>query len=84
MNKKGLHNQYTWVMKVLDSCENFEQIETSEKLFQLYLKNWKNDLTYSHMSIITSNFEKEKKGKLSKVGKKNKSFFSKMSQFFLF
>jgi len=70
-------------MKVLESCENPAQIETSEKLFELYLKRWGNDLNNAHITTFKSNFEKEKKNKLVAVRKK-KSFFSKMSQLFLF
>lgn len=82
--KRDSLDQYTWVMKVLDSCENTAQIETSERLFELYMKMWKNDISKNNITILTNNFEKEKKGKLSKVSRKNKSFFAKMSQFFLF
>jgi hypothetical protein len=82
--KRDSLNQYTWLMKVLDSCENTAQIETSERLFELYMKKWKNDISEKNVILLSNNFEKEKKGQLSKVTRKNKSFFSKMSQFFLF
>ena len=77
-------DQYTWLMKVLDSCENTAQIETSERLFELYMKKWKNDISKNNVTLLSNNFEKEKKGQLSKVTRKNKSFFARMSQFFLF
>jgi hypothetical protein len=83
MKRESL-DQYTWLMKVLDSCENTAQIETSERLFELYMKKWKNDISEKNVILLSNNFEKEKKGQLSKVTRKNKSFFSKMSQFFLF
>ena len=82
--KRDSLDQYTWLMKVLDSCENTAQIETSERLFELYMKKWKNDISEKNVILLSNNFEKEKKGQLSKVTRKNKSFFSKMSQFFLF
>jgi len=47
-------------------------------------KKWKNDISEKNVILLSNNFEKEKKGQLSKVTRKNKSFFSKMSQFFLF
>jgi len=83
MKRESL-NQYTWLMKVLDSCKNPDQIETSEKLFELYMKRWKNDISEKNIILLSNNFDKEKKVKLSILTKKNKSFFSKMSQFFLF
>jgi hypothetical protein len=39
MTKNDLLNQYTWVMKVLESCENENQVRTTERLFELYVKN---------------------------------------------
>lgn len=83
MKRESL-DQYTWIMKVLDSCENPAQIETSERLFELYMKMWKNDISEKNVILLSNNFEKEKKGKMTKVTRTNKSFFSKMSQFFLF
>jgi hypothetical protein len=77
-------NQYTWVMKVLDSCENDTQVGTTEKLFELYKKMWVKDMTQKHIVSLTANFDKEKKSKLFKLRKKGKSFFSNVSQFFLF
>ena len=84
MTKHELLNQYTWVMKVLDSCQNEEQVRTTEKLFELYVKKWDKELTDKQMSQLSSNFEKEKKVKLSKTRKKRGSFLSSVSQFFLF
>jgi hypothetical protein len=77
-------NQYTWVMKVLDSCENDSQVGTTEKLFELYKKMWVKDMTQKHIVSLTANFDKEKKSKLFNLRKKGKSFFSNISQFFLF
>jgi hypothetical protein len=77
-------NQYTWIMKVLDSCQNDVQVATTEKLFELYKKKWINDMTQKHIVTLTANFDKEKKSKLFNLRKKGKSFFSNMSQFFLF
>jgi hypothetical protein len=77
-------NQYTWIMKVLDSCQNDAQVGTTEKLFELYKKRWVSELTQKNVVTLTANFDKEKKSKLFNLRKKGKSFFSNMSQFFLF
>ena len=58
--------------------------ETTEKLFKLYVKKWDKELTDKQMSQLSSNFEKEKKGKLSKTRKRKGNFLSNISQFFLF
>ena len=84
MTKHDLLNEYTWVMKVLDSCQNETQVKTTEKLFELYTKKWNKDLTDKQMGQLSSNFEREKKGKLSKTRKKKGNFLSSISQFFLF
>ncbi len=84
MTKHELLNQYTWVMKVLDSCQNEEQVRTTERLFELYVKKWDKELTDKQMRQLSSNFEKEKKVKLSKTRKKKGNFLSNISQFFLF
>ena len=83
MNRKGPYNQYAWIMTVLDSCENQSQVETTQKLFELYLKKWGKDISEVSKTTLTSNFNKETKSKSYKL-KKNKSFFSKFSQIFLF
>lgn len=84
MTKHELLNQYTWVMKVLDSCQNEEQVKTTERLFELYKKKWNCDLTDKQLDQLSSNFEKEKKGKLTKTKKRKGNFLSNISQFFLF
>lgn len=84
MTKNDLLNQYTWVMKVLESCENETQVKTAEKLFELYVKKWDNSLTDKQISTLSSNFEKEKKGKLYKTRKRKGTILSTVSQFFLF
>jgi len=84
MDRKDLLNQYTWIMKVLDSCTNESQVETTQKLYDLYVKRWNYDLTDKQISALTSNFDKERKGKLYRVRKSTGSFLSKVSQFFLF
>jgi hypothetical protein len=82
MKEKDIFQQYTWVLKVLDSCENSEQVETSKKLFSLYLKNWKKT-DQNKLLSITNNFKKEISTKSKKL-KNKKSFFSKISGLFLF
>jgi hypothetical protein len=77
-------NQYSWVMKVLESCDNDAQVGTTEKLFELYKKMWLKDMTQKHIVSLTAHFDKEKKSKLFRLRKKGKSFFSNISQFFLF
>ena len=76
-----MFSQYSWVLKVLESCENYQQIETSKKLFELYVKKWNKD--NKQINCFITNFEKEKNSKTLRLKKKN-TFFSKFSHFFLF
>lgn len=82
--KREVLNQYTWIIKVLDSSENQKQIETSERLFELFINNNKKDISAKNIIILTTNFERIKKGKLINFKTSKKSFLSKISQFFLF
>lgn len=84
MDNTDFLNQYSWVLKVLDSCENEAQVETTMKLFDLYVKRYNKKFSEKQMNTLVSNFEKEKKGKLFKTRKKTSNFLSKVSQFFLF
>jgi len=84
MTKNNLLNQYSWIMKVLSSCENDEQVETTTRLFDLYVNRWKRDLTTKQMNQLISNFEREKKNKSLKSRKKKGNFLSNISQFFIF
>ena len=76
-----MFSQYSWVLKVLESCENYQQIETSKKLFELYVKKWNKD--NKQINCFITNFEKEKNSKTLRLKKKN-TFLSKFSHFFLF
>ena len=71
MQNKDYFCQFSWVMKVLDSCENEKQIETSRKLFELYI------------TLFTDHFDKGIKNKSLKPKNKKEGFLSKFSQFFL-
>jgi hypothetical protein len=77
-------DEFTWIMKVLESCQNDSQIETTHKLFELYLKKWLPDMNSKHISTFHSNFEKGKKCKLVSFKRKEKSSLFNTSQFFLF
>jgi hypothetical protein len=64
----------------LDSCENPEQVKTTEKLFNLYIEKWGKE---NNLTPMITNFEKEKNSKKVNV-RKIKSFLPKFSRFFLF
>lgn len=84
MDNNDFLNQYSWVLKVLDSCENEAQVETTMKLFDLYVKKYDKKFGEKQMNTLVSNFEKEKKAKLYKTRKRKGTILSTVSQFFLF
>jgi len=53
--------QYSWVLKVLDSCDTEKQIITCEKLFELFMNKWEDEMTMDKNIELTSLFEKIKK-----------------------
>jgi hypothetical protein len=83
MLNKDYFCQFSWVMKVLDSCENETQIETSRKLFELYINKWKNEINQKEINLFTNHFDKGIKNKSLKSKNKKEGFLSKFSQFFL-
>ena len=62
-------NEFSWVLKVLYSCTNELQINTSENLFQLFVNKHKEG-NESRMHDCLDVFEKIKKTKLIELGKK--------------
>ena len=83
MQNKDYFCQFSCVMKVLDSCENEKQIETSRKLFELYITKWKNEINQKEINLFTDHFDKGIKNKSLKPKNKKEGFLSKFSQFFL-
>ncbi len=77
-------NQYSWVMKVLDSCQNDSQLQTANKLFELFLKRWGLKSNDKYLLTLSSNFEKEKKSKQHTFRKKTKVSCFGTSQIYLF
>lgn len=62
--------QYSWVLKVLDSCDTEKQIIACEKLFELFMNKWENEMTMDKNIELTSLFEKIKKTKILTIRKK--------------
>ena len=84
MNKEIL-NRYCWVLNVLESCQNDEQIETTQKLFDNFIKLHNREILDGHVASFEKVFESEKKAKFRSLRvKKRKTFGFKISKFFLF
>jgi hypothetical protein len=45
MEQTNFKSDYSWVIRVLESSESYDQIKTSEKLFEVLLKKYQDHIT---------------------------------------
>lgn len=64
-----LIEDYSWVLKVLESCETKTQVKSAENLFSLFLIKWKEDISDFIKQSYISLFDKIKKTTLYKIEK---------------
>lgn len=64
-----LIEEYSWVLKVLESCETKTQVKSAENLFSLFLIKWKEDISDFIKQSYISLFDKIKKTTLYKIEK---------------
>lgn len=65
----NLQNDYTWVIKVLESCVTEFQIDASEKIFKQFLEKWGNELPDERREKLVNNFDKLVKLKTVEIRK---------------
>lgn len=65
----NVQNDYTWVVKVLESCVTEFQIDASEKIFKQFLEKWRNKLPDKRREKLIYNFNKLVKSKTVEVRK---------------
>jgi len=53
-----LQHEYEWVVSVLNSCTNLDQIKTSENLFSNFINKWIDDLSEEKTLTLNWNFKK--------------------------
>lgn len=58
MNILNIQKEYEWVLEVLESCLNQEQIKTTEKLFKNFIYKWIDDLSEERLERFNWNFQK--------------------------
>jgi hypothetical protein len=69
MENSKIFNQYSWVSKVLDSCENESQIMNTERLFQNFLNNCGSNITKNTKKLFITEFTKDVKKKKFGISK---------------
>lgn len=61
-NLNNFVSEFEWILDVLKSCENYEQVRVTTKLFENFNSKW-NDLNVEYFEIFEKNrieFETEK------------------------
>jgi regulator of sigma D len=85
MLERKLLNQYCWILKVLNSCQTNEQLDSCHNLFDNFMKQNRDSMSNAHFETFTKVFEVEKKTKSYSFHQKKKSKFTfNSSKFFLF
>lgn len=65
----NIEKEFTWVLKVLKSCYNYEQIIVSTNLFYLFINKWNNDISDIRKTSFSANFNNQKTYQLLKIKK---------------
>jgi len=60
----NIQKDYSWVLKVLESCLNVEQVKVTERAFENFLKKWSSEISEVRSITFSSNFQKLKSKKL--------------------
>lgn len=64
-----LIEDYSWVLKVLESCETKTQVKSAENLFSLFLIKWKEDISEFMKQTYQSSFDRIKNSTLYRIEK---------------
>lgn len=56
--------EYEWVLKVLDSCVNVSQVESSQNLMNNFINKWKKELDQEQKDSYLYNFTSHKLAQL--------------------
>ena len=86
MLERKILDQYCWILRVLDSCMNSDQIQTTQNLFDNFIKTNQDRMSNSNKDTFIKTFNCEKKSKLASFisKKRSKCIFSGVSKLFLF
>lgn len=63
-----LQKEYEWVVSVLNSCENLQQITSSENLFKNFIYKWIDELSEERTLSLNWNFKKHVSQKKLSLG----------------
>lgn len=71
-----IQNDYTWTIKVLESCITEPQIEVSEKLFSRFLSKWVDEISDERRLQFTHGFYRIVKSKFLEVRRSRPSLIN--------
>jgi len=69
MEVLDIEKEFTWVLKILKSCYNYEQIIVSTNLFYLFINKWDDEISDIKKTTFSSSFNKQKTYQLLKIKK---------------
>lgn len=70
MENFKITNEYNWVLRVLNSCVNVSQVESSQNLMNNFMNKWKKTLTEEDKESYNYNFTSHKLAQLLMIRKK--------------
>ena len=69
MNTDKFQKDYKWVIKLLNSCVSIEQLDTMNRVFDLFIKKWAKNLSENQILLIHTIFKKYFKLQKRKIKK---------------
>lgn len=69
MDILNIQKDYSFVLKVLESCTKLEHLEASQKLFDNFIYKWISDLSEERTLKFNWNFQKNKSQKIRQLRK---------------
>jgi hypothetical protein len=70
MDMIGIQKEFNWVIKVLESCVNFTQLNSAIRLFENFLNKWERDLSNDMVFKLINTFNKLTLAHKTKIKKK--------------
>ncbi len=71
MEVLDIEKEFTWVLKVLKSCYNYEQIIVSTKLFYSFINKWDDEISDIKKTTFSSYFNIHKTHQILEINKKS-------------
>lgn len=81
MIQKNALDRFCWILNVLESCKNEDQIKTTQNLFENFMRQNRKQMISSHIETFNRVFDSEKKTISLNLRRKTKFISSKFYSF---